>query len=436
MVMGKYVTNGIVSLGASYDYDDALREIAELLGVGTRADGMHHIADVCQAGSINQYARFKPERNSTTGPLTEAQRASNNYGFSTPPVIYVSADGITHGVYEYLRPRGPEVSPIEWNRIKDFDGYNHYAVSPLLLTFPKEMYNDSSNGIYVQPNPSNGYNGQDCVTLHDIIPNNAKDAYIALLVSCGGYIWLMPSGIKVKDATESHFPIIVFGESSKMTGSSSLSNIFPYIVDEIFYLEGEELEVAVVAANEPYRTSKEPIKINQDVYSLELSYGADRKTYKLKAWESLEGLTGGLRNINWGSASETSGPDSSWKYHYINNLSAELYIRTPAEWHRKSVYIEAQLYNNYGYFVNNQNQQVAPVLYVQIPNPAGVGPMPSNTEYTYSDLFEGILNYKAMTVGNVSAVTGPNVRIVVKAYRSDGQKDKESITLYEGIHQY
>lgn len=411
-------------------------QLGRLLGVGKRSDGRYYLADLCTAGSINRFARFKPERNITSGPLTEAQRKANNYGFSTPPTIYVSADGITHGVYEYLKPRGKAVSPIEWNRLKDFDGYNHDAVSPLLLTFPIKMYNDSSNGIYVQPNPTNSYNEQDCVTLHDIIPNNAKDAYIALLVSCRGYIWLMPSGIKVKDATESHFPVIAFGESSTMVGASTQGNIFPYIIDELFDLEGEDLEVAVVAANEPYQTSKVPIKTNQDVYSLELSYGADRMTYKLQAFENLAGLTGGLRKINWGSAVETSGPDSSWKYHYINDLSAELFIKTPTEWHRKSVYIEAEIYNQYGYFINNLNEQVVPVLGVQIPNPASIGPMPSNTEYTYSGLLEGIVNYKAVSVENVSAVNGPSLRIVIKAYRSDGLKDKESITLYEGTHNY
>ena len=52
--MGTYVNNNVVTLGAEYDYDDAVREIGALLGVGPREDGMYHLADIVQAESINK----------------------------------------------------------------------------------------------------------------------------------------------------------------------------------------------------------------------------------------------------------------------------------------------------------------------------------------------------------------------------------------------
>lgn len=52
--MGTYVNDQKVTLGSSYDYDDAVREIGALLGVGPREDGNYYLADVCEAKSVNK----------------------------------------------------------------------------------------------------------------------------------------------------------------------------------------------------------------------------------------------------------------------------------------------------------------------------------------------------------------------------------------------
>lgn len=454
--MGTYVKNNKVSIGTAYDYDDVVAEVAGLLAVGTRSDGRYHLADVCQAGSINPLARCKPFRYKAYFFASSAERAeirgrkatnasdnAPNNGFGTTPTVYVANGEITHGVYEYKKPTGTEDAP---NRLLDFDGYNHLAVSPINIKFGTP-YNDSNTGVEILfHDTSKGWDADSCLRIEDLLDAYSADEYLALLIVGGGNSWLLPSTVKAKDIVNNSLTpvVITFGvDAPSLQGNANLVQ-GSYLMDSLYsaIAEDTDMHMAIVTSHTapPAIDStigvRRPLAGTGDFGSLEFSYGSDRDTIKMSAWETIKGLTGGLRNINWGSISATSGPDSSWMYHYINNLSAELYIKTPAEWHRKSVYIEAEISNQYGYFLNNQNQQVAPIIRVQIPNPASVLPMPANTEYAVSGFLSEIANYKAVTVGNVSNVKGPGLRIVIKAYRSEGLKNKESITLYDGIHNY
>ena len=60
--MGKYLSGGIVNIPTSHSFgsiDDILEELGALMGVGKRADGRFHHADVCQTGVVNNFAKFK-----------------------------------------------------------------------------------------------------------------------------------------------------------------------------------------------------------------------------------------------------------------------------------------------------------------------------------------------------------------------------------------
>lgn len=115
--MGTYVNNNKVSIGTAYDYDDAVAEVAGLLAVGTRSDGKYHLADLCQANSINKWAKYKPIRSTTEFKITDDERHSRNYGLKQGSDYF----------FVYEKPRGGT----EWNRILDFDGYNHLAECPM-----------------------------------------------------------------------------------------------------------------------------------------------------------------------------------------------------------------------------------------------------------------------------------------------------------------
>lgn len=177
--MGQYINNGKVTLGEEYDYDDAVAEIAGLLAVAPRSDGMYRLADICQAGSINMWSAHKPIEYPKNAALTDAEfrgtTAQNQqniyYGIKVDADVSSnltseSVSEIHDATFEYVaKPTGViDVAP---NRIRDFDGYNHYTDAALGASWPDgtskpsllgdwDDYADiggSLQGIYVGYNP-------------------------------------------------------------------------------------------------------------------------------------------------------------------------------------------------------------------------------------------------------------------------------------------
>lgn len=138
-----YVTNNKVSLGALYDYDDAIKEIASLVNVGARTDGKFYLSDICKGEKIKKWAKFKPVRYNSTGPLIESQFKEVNYGLKFPSFLWFNLFSATSAnrILIYEQPRGGEVTPTEWCRIRDFNGYNHNASAlNISLTMDAKIY--------------------------------------------------------------------------------------------------------------------------------------------------------------------------------------------------------------------------------------------------------------------------------------------------------
>jgi hypothetical protein len=138
--MGNYVNNGVVTLEGSVDYDDAVREIATLVGVGRRGDGDRYAgrfvsADVCVAQGINKWARHKPLvyytpiiPNSLYSQHQEGTDADGNIGGLMCSRVYCYGSDLYAMTYvpsfqtlEYRKPHS------YYKRIKDFNGYKHSA---------------------------------------------------------------------------------------------------------------------------------------------------------------------------------------------------------------------------------------------------------------------------------------------------------------------
>lgn len=97
-----------------------LKQLGGLLGVGARSDDRYYLADMCQASSINKWAKYKPLKvDDPIGPLTDAQRRSVGHGLIQNSAYYLEYDPVTSGW---------------WNRIRDFDGYNCNAIPPIANT--------------------------------------------------------------------------------------------------------------------------------------------------------------------------------------------------------------------------------------------------------------------------------------------------------------
>lgn len=138
-----YINNGKIDIPLGYDQDDVVEEIAGLLNVNPRADGLYRIADVCLADNINKWSRCKPIEHPSTSPLTSEQRKGSAdqqadgifYGIkingNISPTINASLAQVHDVTFEYVRPTG-------WKRLLDFDGYNHNAQASPSYQMPDE----------------------------------------------------------------------------------------------------------------------------------------------------------------------------------------------------------------------------------------------------------------------------------------------------------
>ena len=363
--MGKYVNNNIVNLGNygdAIEYTTAVREIANLLGVGKRNDGKFYLSDICKVGSINPLARFKPIRSEKNANITENDRDAVSYGFGETPRIEPYTSGIPHGVYEYKKPRGSEVSPIEWYRLRDFHGYNHIAVSPLQVSFPDSVMIEEENVFYCIGNNSgvSGWDAESCLMVHEMVDETTRGCNVGLLVHNGSNLWLMPSDIKVRDLSPSNFPIFLIGIRESVFTSGTTQNTFKYILGELQNSEGSEYTFAFVATSLGYKTNMSPIRHIDGIptmRSLELTYNADRKTIEVISTQTISGVSGYLATQTWNytTANDPSGMTGFKVVKPSESQRLTVRVSTPSSWRRSNVYINVQMQGMYGYIYHNGN---------------------------------------------------------------------------------
>ena len=131
---------------------DFKRDVAIVLGSSSGDEGT-----LCKHPSINIWAKYKPVRHWSVGPISLSQRKAVNYGFDLSSVeAWDLADVMSYAQtynngWPYNKPRGkagtqdnPTPLP-EYYRILDFDGgdgvhgYNHGAVAPYELEEPTHL---------------------------------------------------------------------------------------------------------------------------------------------------------------------------------------------------------------------------------------------------------------------------------------------------------
>ena len=371
--MGKYVNNNKVTLTTPYDYDDAVSEIAALIGVGARDNGKYYLADICQSSSINPLSRCKPfrwnaynfpnadERARVRGLRATGDNSPNpNNGFGMTPLVYPAdyGDGldVIHGVYEYKRPRGGEDEP---SRILDFDGYYHNAGSPLKITFDSNAWKDDLNYVIVDVQHTSGtnWNREDCLLLHECLDNNNKERYFALLITGGGYSWLMPTRVSPYDMQDdrSYTFTIVFHEDSAKLSSYDLEQN-PTVWKDINNVpEGTEMTIALVLSNTGY--TGESLPANGYFGSLEFVKNSDRTKVKLASSMTLSGLTYSYQQNSWGSFVSRSdiGGKKTFEWKNVNEL---LTINTPSRWNRTYVTARVTINWTYGNVYNELHEVV------------------------------------------------------------------------------
>ena len=203
-----YINNGKIDIPLGYDQDDVVEEIAGLLNVNPRADGLYRIADVCLAENINIWSRCKPIEHPSTSPLTSEQRKGSDaqqaddifYGIKINGNVNHNIDASlaqVHDVtFEYIRPTG-------WKRLLDFDGYAHGAMA-------SPSYTMSSEGNWEDPNAE--YGGIMGIHIHYSTTDTSGVNLTDRLV-----------GVNANDTLKHAFPAIVI---TKADGSSYMTALF------------------------------------------------------------------------------------------------------------------------------------------------------------------------------------------------------------------
>lgn len=317
---------------------ELLGELGELLPVSRRSDGKYYLSDMCQSPNINRYARYKPEDHPSQGNLTEAQRKENRYGFKNDtPYIKAGFSTAQHSVYEYVRPKGGMSS---MNRLRDFNGYYHKAVSPLSLIFPTKLYIDYVNSVSIRANDEGvtNYTMKDCVKIGDVMKVD-NDMYVALYIfKDGNNQWLLPSSVKVNDLSSSTFPTFVFACESSQMDTTVTDKLCPYIIPELANHYGEEYTlIAVGVASLTYQSDMKPYALSGSkligdrwLFSMELSQDADRKTLSVGKAKVLTNLSATF-TMN-GTVTKTGNSPAGKPAYWLKNQSSTLAVKTPSDW--------------------------------------------------------------------------------------------------------
>lgn len=361
--MAKYVIDGKVSLGSSYDYDDAVSEIASLIGVGARPDGKIYLADLVIGNGISTIARNKPFDYPAWNFASNAARndARNNNsvanGFGATPMIAPSGTSIPHAVYEYkMKPKGGVDSPA---RIRDFDGYWHNAVSPISIDFPSYLKKSGGNGFTIfLHDTSKGWDADTCLRLHEMLNETGDALYYALLVRKGSQYYLMPTSEKVyNNSTQRVFTIVVGSDSANLASYQGMSDVYPISFASLFVEpSGTEYEFALVASRTKGANAgviKEAISTGiGDQFSLEFKYGVDRKTITINNTAGTSGVTGSLNT----TFSKSQGTASNGYVPFnLTGTSLKVRVKTPSGWSGSSLYVIVKMSSTYGYLTYKEN---------------------------------------------------------------------------------
>lgn len=388
--------------------------------------------DLCQSSMIKIFARFKPEDYNTPLNLTEAQRKENHYGFGKDAKYFVAGyASAPHAKYEYIHPKGGSTSP---NRMRDWDGYYHGAVSPLFLDFPTKLYVDWVNGISVIANSTGktNYDPAKCVTLGDVM-KASDDMYVALYIhKDASNQWLLPSSVKVNELSASTFPTFLIAKEESQIMTSPTGRIYPYILSDLANGNAYTI-IAVGVSSLMYQEDKLPLTKteigNRNLYSMEIEGDDDRKAYTAELAKTIVGLTGTFALTSTGFM-ERDGSAGGYNAYRLKNIIGNLTLTTPAEWLWTSldqVRVEMTVYNSNGEIYSgdlatNYGQSVVAYNSMATLNKA-------STTFTIDNIFSSIGNFRFNDYAPSTSAMG--IGVSIKVYNPNDATQVVTVVNYQ-----
>lgn len=204
-----------------------LAQLGSILGVGKRSDGRYYLADMCQAPSINKWAKYKPFISDAWNFASDVERDAARKEAGDGLVLESrSVDGqyddITRCIFKHQPPE-------YINRIRDFDGYNHAATCSLAWEQTSVSGKRSSIVVNTVPVGSGSIDFRDLSILSGWHTNQQYEhAYIYARNDNEKYLlW---------EGLTSDFPSSLSGIlSSKMRGTYRVYPQIPVKTNDIYY---------------------------------------------------------------------------------------------------------------------------------------------------------------------------------------------------------
>ena len=157
------------------------------------------VGRLCTHPNINKWSKWKPVRASVIGELPEWEMQNVYYGLVVPSVTLLEdvASAYTQGLsWEYLKPRGGSVTPIEPYRLSDFRNYdkNAEAISSNVYISPIAFVKEGSTLIATLPNKvSTAYSlGWDSFP-------HLKDTYFGVAIKQGAFMQYVTSANTIEN---------------------------------------------------------------------------------------------------------------------------------------------------------------------------------------------------------------------------------------------
>lgn len=437
----------------------ALWQIADCLGYNKRdSRGNRNLGMIIKNAKITALARCKPFRDSATSYASAQAReavrgkkasslndTSANNGFGPTPTINVENNDISHGVYEYRRPRGAEQN--EPFRMSDFDGYWHFAPSPIQITWG-ELLLDGNSAVSILFHTGNGWNEAECLRVDELLDSYKVNEPFALLIVGGGETYLLPSTVTPADVAEGRINTVTIAygaDAAALQGNSSnaqgsyLLNLNPS------YL-GSEYAMAIVTSNtpapdiNPLNGLRDPLPANGDFGSLEFTQGSDRIYMPMSWLQSLKGLGFKWTENSWGYLYSRANPNSNaFRGAYeLMGVDTLLTLYTPAAWHRTTVNVHVtiamalagvQVYNDSGTYVGDHVEYDATIDTSKISGGIRV-PAPSETFQDNVLKESNIYKYRFCILKSETSKTAP-IQVTIELQAKYGERVVDRIVVLQ-----
>lgn len=362
--MGRYVIDGKVIFEPQTIYNQAVKEIASLVGVGARSDGKIYLSDVCQGKGINIWAKNKPFRYNAeyfnTDSERDAARKESAFGIAVDTQPHDRNNNVFISKWKLADLSG------YWKRLKDFKGYNHNATGGVEI-LNKESYSTFSASTVIPLKTETPTN--DGVSLEEMLEYFVMPikSYQWVLIDSFGFIYGLRSFSTYEDLLANlNSGMYYFSADGFTTSLSEWRNNPIKPTPYIPALPSGKLTIGLAGVTDSIPTTSDPYTKNRRLLFNSVELTERRGNQMGLTTDSTFGVSGFNANMIIGSIHDGKAPlysksageyidcciddcifmgfqlyqnlQESVKYSFSNYLEVDVYVNGTPYWSRVPFY--------------------------------------------------------------------------------------------------